>query len=253
MLHKISLYYFSPTGGTKKAGETFCQEMAGQVEVIDLGVPKQTVREPEGEVVVFAAPVFGGRIPKLVTDKIRKLHGNGKRAVTLAVYGTRAYEDALLELNRAVEGQGFQVAASAALIARHSIVPEVGAGRPDEKDQEEIRDFAKSVLEKLRTSFQGTVKVPGNDPYKEAMNMPATPISLPVCNQCKRCVSICPAEAISISDGMVTTDTEACILCMACTVACPQGARILPPPLQEQMNEKLGALKTVRRENEFYL
>lgn len=85
------------------------------------------------------------------------------------------------------------------------------------------------------------------------MNMPATPISLPVCNQCKRCVSICPAEAISISDGMVTTDTEACILCMACTVACPQGARILPPPLQEQMNEKLGALKTVRRENEFYL
>ena len=77
------------------------------------------------------------------------------------------------------------MAASAALIARHSIVPEVGAGRPDEKDQEEIRDFAKSVLEKLRTSFQGTVKVPGNDPYKEAMNMPATPISLPVCNQCK--------------------------------------------------------------------
>jgi ferredoxin len=146
--------------------------------------------------------VFGGRIPKLVTDKIRKLHGNGKRAVTLAVYGTRAYEDALLELNRAVEGQGFQVAASAALIARHSIVPEVGAGRPDEKDQEEIRDFAKSVLEKLRTSFQGTVKVPGNDPYKEAMNMPATPISLPVCNQCKRCVSICPAEAIYLGrDG----------------------------------------------------
>ena len=45
MLHKISLYYFSPTGGTKKAGETFCQEMAGKVEVIDLGVPKQTVRE----------------------------------------------------------------------------------------------------------------------------------------------------------------------------------------------------------------
>lgn len=37
MLHKISLYYFSPTGGTKKAGETFCQEMAGKVEVIDLG------------------------------------------------------------------------------------------------------------------------------------------------------------------------------------------------------------------------
>ena len=69
MLHKISLYYFSPTGGTKKAGETFCQEMAGKVEVIDLGVPKQTVREPEREVVVFAAPVFGGRIPKLVTDK----------------------------------------------------------------------------------------------------------------------------------------------------------------------------------------
>ena len=40
---------------------------------------------------------------------------------------------------------------------------------------------------------------------------------------------------------------------MACTAACPENARVLPAPLQETMEQKLGALKDVRRENEVFL
>ena len=36
-----------------------------------------------------------------------------------------------------MEQRGFQVIGSAALVARHSIVPEVGEGRPDEQDRKE--------------------------------------------------------------------------------------------------------------------
>lgn len=124
MLNRTELYYFSPTGGTKEVGEIFCGEISENVKLVDLGEPKSMVEEAQSELIVAAVPVFGGRIPAVAAKKLSELDGRGKKAVTLAVYGTRAYEDALLELNNVLEERGFQIAASAALIARHSIVPE---------------------------------------------------------------------------------------------------------------------------------
>lgn len=133
----------------------------------------------------MAAPVFGGRIPAFVAEKLKKIDGAGKKAVTFAVYGVRAYEDALAELNDAAAAWGFQVIASAAAVAQHSIVPSVGAGRPDEKDAAEIQEFARKVLDKLAQGPDAAFEVPGNRPYKQWGGMPAAPISLPSCNQCK--------------------------------------------------------------------
>lgn len=253
MLNRTELYYFSPTGGTKKAGEIFCRGISENVELVDLGSRDAAARQPDSELVVVAAPVFGGRIPAIVAEKLNGLDGNGKKAVTLAVYGNRAYEDALLELNDVLEERGFRVAASAALIAQHSIVPEVGKGRPDEQDREAILGFAQKVLDKVEPGAESPVKVPGNHPYKDGMSMAVSPLSLPSCVQCKKCVSVCPTGAIRLENDTVATDPEQCILCMACTAACSEQARILPPPLQEQMGQMLGALKSVRRENEFFL
>lgn len=253
MLNRTELYYFSPTGGTKEVGEIFCGEISENVKLVDLGQPKSMVEEAQSELIVAAVPVFGGRIPAVAAKKLSELDGRGKKAVTLAVYGTRAYEDALLELNNVLEERGFQIAASAALIARHSIVPEVGKGRPDEQDRKEIAKFAQKVLEKLEKNSEDSVKVPGNYPYKAEMNMGVTPVSLSDCNQCGKCASVCPTEAIQMEKSGAVTSPEKCILCMACVYACPSQARVLPHPLQEKMDQMLGALKSVRRENEFFL
>ncbi len=252
MINQVELYYFSPTGGTKKAANIFCEGMAENVKLIDLGVKEET-RQPEGDVVVIAAPVFGGRIPGVVSEKISKIDGKGKKVVTLVVFGNRAYEDALLELNDVSEKCGFQVIASAALIAQHSMAPEVGKGRPDAKDEEVILDFAKKVLDKIENGSGDKVEVPGNRPYKDEMNMPAAPISLDACNHCGVCASYCPVDAIKIDGDNVSTDIGKCILCMACVAQCPAHARILPPPLEEKMEQLLGPLKGVRNENEFFI
>lgn len=253
MLNLTELYYFSPTGGTRKAGKIFCDGISENVKTVDLGIKDKAVEQSESELIVVAAPVFGGRIPAIAAEKLKGLDGNGKTAVTLVVYGNRAYEDALLELNNIVEERGFRVAASAALVAQHSMAPEVAKGRPDEQDSISILEFAGKVLEKIENGFEDQVKVPGNYPYKDEMNMPVTPISLPNCNQCGKCSSACPAGAIKLEGDAVITSPETCILCMACTSACPEQARILPPPLQEQMEQRLGALKSVHRENEYFL
>lgn len=41
-------------------------------------------------------------------------------------------------------------------------------------------------------------------------------------------------------------------MAIACVAACPTKMRILPPPLQDGMTQKLCALKDMRRKNEFY-
>lgn len=152
-----------------------------------------------------------------------------------------------------MEKRGFCVTASAALVAQHSMVPEVGKERPDKHDRDEILDFAKKVLEKIEKGIENTIKVPGNYPYKERMDMPVTPVCMATCNRCGTCIAACPMQAIENNADEVITSAKKCILCMKCTVVCPNQARILPPPLQEKMNQMLDALKTVHRENEYFL
>ncbi len=252
MIQMMDFYYFSPTGGTKKAGSILANAMAGQVNLIDLG-KAEPLKEGGCGTVLIAAPVFGGRIPAFVSEKIKSLNGSGKTAVTMVVYGVRAYDDALLELNDVVTEAGFRIAGSAAVVAQHSIVPFVGIGRPDDQDVKDLMTFASDVLTKLEKGTISKIHVPGNRPYKEIMNLPAAPVCLPSCISCGTCMVVCPVGAMKMEENKITTDVQKCILCMACTAACPSNARILPPPLQESMNEKLGQLKDVHRDNEFYL
>lgn len=250
MLKTIDFYYFSPTGGTKKAGEVLAFEIAEVVNEVNLA--EKGVNNPGSDVVVVAAPVFGGRIPTIVSEKIAKFNGEGKKAITAVVYGVRAYEDALLELNDVMKKSGFEVIASAALVAQHSIVNEVGAGRPDKADIAEIKQFAKHILSTIKEGKTGIVTVPGNRPYKDRMKVSATPISLSTCGDCGYCASICPSEAILNTSGEMITDVNKCIMCMACVAKCPTNSRILPPNIQDGMTQKLAAFKDIQRENEFF-
>lgn len=250
MSDKMEVYYFSPTGGTKKVSDIFAAAIGKDAVWHDLGDKQTPTEQPQGELIIVAAPVFAGRIPSVVREKIKTLAGEGKQAVTIAVYGNRAYEDALLEMNDMLIQGGFTVIAAAAFVAQHSIVPEVGAGRPDAEDEKEIRIFAEAV--KNSTSAEN-IHVPANRPYKPGMNVQVTPLSLPSCTACGACAKICPTDAIANVDGKIATDAAKCILCMACVHACPLQARILPTPLQEKTDNMLAAFRDIRNKNEVFL
>lgn len=245
--------YFSPTGGTKKAALYLTEGLGKEIKEVDLSDPDFKGAEFEkDDLVIVAAPAFGGRIPALMAERLKRTAGKGAAAVTAAVYGNRAYEDVLVELNDALEEQGFEPCASAAVLAEHSMVREVAAGRPDEKDHEELSGFGAQILKKLEAEEITRPKVPGNRPHKEWKKMPAVPVNGSGCTGCGLCVGLCPSGAISKENPSVT-DPKKCILCLRCIAVCPSGAKKLPEPVQEMLNQKLLPLKGIRKENELFL
>lgn len=247
--------YFSPTGGTKRAALMLGAALPGASPAveIDLSAP-QLPRQcfTPDDVVIFAMPVFGGRLPALAVQKLAAMQGSGTKAIALVAYGNRAYEDALLELSEALTKQGFIVVAAAAVLAEHSMLRTVAAGRPNADDQQQLSDFAHRVAAKLQTDPTALTAIPGNHPYKEWQQMPVTPVASAACNGCGICAATCPSQAIP-KDHPQTTDAAKCILCLRCTVICPQQARALPAQAQAALAQKLGALQGIHKENEFFI
>ena len=110
-------------------------------------------------------------------EYLQNISGDNTPAALVATYGCREYEDALLELKTEVESRGFKVIGAAAFPAEHSIVPTIGARRPNKTDLKTIAEFGVDLNRRIRKeeSFDHiNLQVPGSTPYKkyEKMHFP---------------------------------------------------------------------------------
>lgn len=223
---------FSPTGGTQRVVDSITAEWGNSVSKIDLTNTKidYTGLELEkDDIALIAVPSYGGRVPSIAAHRIAEIHGNQALCVIVCVYGNRAYEDTLIELNDIATQCNFKVVAAIAAIAEHSIMHQYASGRPDNHDKEELHSFARKILEKIKdtdTSHQSAfqIPIPGNRPYKKAGQAALLPKANNHCIRCGLCVEACPAQAISI-ENLKTADSKKCISCMRCVTKCPQSAR----------------------------
>lgn len=260
-----TLAYFSPTRTTKSIVEGIGRGLPVEdVAHVDLTVPRTAPREhvaAADELVVIGAPVYSGRLPRVAEARLRRLRGQGTPAVVVVVYGNRAYEDALLELQDLAEAQGFHVVAGGAFIGEHSFSTErvpIAMSRPDEEDLQQAVAFGRAVGRKLRAAEDGTAlttpEVPGRHPYRErGQPMTIAPVTdADLCILCGRCAEVCPVEAVTVDED-VRTDAEACTICCACVKACPTDARRVENQKLLEIAARLSANYAARREPETYL
>lgn len=237
--------HFSPTGTTVKVARTIVHGSGCPVREVDLSAPVAPIMVGTDEILLAAVPVFGGRVPAVALERLSALNGNGQPAVAVAVYGNRAFDDALLELKDALEASGFQVVAAGAFIAEHSIARSIATGRPDAHDLEIARNFGADVMKKLEDEKLTSIQVPGDPAYREKPGKPSPhPAAGEACVSCGTCAKICPLGAIPL-DTPSKTDGNKCINCMRCVSVCPRKARSLPDAMLAAVE---GMLKQVASE-----
>ena len=176
-------------------------------------------------------------------------------AQLVVVYGNRAYEKALAELDAFASERGFKVIAGATFVGEHSYSTEqnpIAVGRPDADDLQ----FAETFGAKIRTKIEAAadmdklyavdvsrIQRPRQAFFplfrflrkvvklrKSGVPMPRIPaVDAELCNHCGYCAAHCPAGAIAKGDEC-NTDAEKCIRCCACVKGCPQKARTFDTP-----------------------
>lgn len=225
MLHT---YYFSASNTTEKIAKAIADNLLPEAAHHNITAPRaDDVASPGKEdVVLFAAPVYAGRIPAIAAEKFRKITGEEQKCVVIVVYGNRDYDDALLELCDLATENGFCVIAAAAFVAQHCIFPKVAATRPDAGDMIKIAEFSSMVRDSLEAGRMLDINtVKGNRPYKIPAAVPLTPlVRKDKCRECGKCFRECPAGAIS-KDNFHITEAEKCISCSRCITVCPDNAR----------------------------
>ena len=246
---------FSPTGGTRKVSGLVAGALDKNTVTVDLtdsGLDFSAVSMTEDDVAVISVPAYAGRIPAVVADRLGMVHGNGARAVLVCVYGNRAFEDTLVELEDVAKRAGFRVVAAVSAIAEHSVARQFAAGRPDAQDVAQLSEFAQRIRQKLLDGAASEPSIPGNRPYKQAGGHSMVPHATEDCISCGACAALCPVRAIDKDDPR-QVDGEACISCMRCIAVCPRGARKLDPNKLSAVSQMLSKVCVVRKECELFI
>ena len=241
---------FSPTGGTEKVAHIIGGYWSEKTVKIDLSDSKMDFSKcniSKEDQVLVAMPSFGGRAPAVAIERLKKIAGNGAKCTLVCVYGNRAYEDTLVEMEDVAKESGFQVVAAVAAVAEHSIMPQYAAGRPDASDKKQLEQFAEQIAGKA----EGAVSIPGNHPYKKAGGAGLVPKPTKDCVKCGLCAERCPVQAID--PASFTADAKKCISCMRCVKQCPNQARKANSAMVSIAAMAIKKACSVRKENELFL
>lgn len=299
-ISRIYKIYFSPTGTTEKVVSALATSLASSLATAlrsalpakhsalevcsyDFTLPSARESFPQltaEDLVLFGMPTYAGRLPNLMLPYLKEyLQGCGALAVPVVTFGNRNFDNSLIEIRDLLETHGFHTIAAAACSCEHSFSYELGAGRPDEDDITEIRNFACRIVSKLVEGFDnGSGGSNGGAPIATPVAVPGVPAgqdhggyyqprdrhgvfidirkvkpltAMEKCTQCGFCAEVCPMGAIDHED--VGSVPGICIKCGACTKKCPTQAKYYEDPGYLYHKTELEEMYARRAANAFFL
>ena len=223
----LKVAYFSPTGGTKKAAEMLATMLSQNPEYIDLTrrkFRKQKQYFGKKDLLLAAAPVYGGQLPQLKEALFTNLKGDHTPCILMSAYGNRDFDDTLAQMKDILEARGFYCIGAIAPIIPHIYSEKLGADRPNAEDEKVFRRFAVTVKQRLENRLEESLMIPGNpNPEPKTMKPVVHYFDETKCKGCQTCVQKCPTSAIDKDTYQIKE--EFCVGCLRCERVCPGGAR----------------------------
>lgn len=228
---------YSPCGSTMAVARAVARGTGLPVTELDLARS-----DPEGrhfapdELVVLAAPTYGGRLSARAEERMAPLAGAFSPAVAVAAYGDRDPGTCAYEIQELARAAGMAPVAAIEAPCTHVMVAALGAGRPSVADLAVLEGFGAEVAASL-----------GGDGGPFGRHLPLEPrtgadpdclelgfhgvCDPSACVGCGACAHACPGGCIPVDEPYLT-DTSRCDGCCACIAVCPVGARHLDDGLR---------------------
>lgn len=265
---KLHSIIFSPTRTSAKIAASIASGInevkACPVTTCDLTSAPQTISLHQDDIAIIAAPVYGGKIAPITKERMSRITADSTPCILVAVYGNRAFENALNDMAAFVRGLGFRPIAAGAFVGEHSYSTEqypIATGRPDVEDLNVAAEFGRTVgrrmtadaLQEIDTTQLHDIAIPEESMknfinfvmgyQKQQKESPRTylpELDESLCNGCGTCADVCPTSAI---DETHHVDATKCIKCCACVKICPTGARSLKSPFAPVLSANFSARK----------
>jgi len=239
MAKTIGITCFSPTGTTRTICKAVAKGMGSEnPKMLDMTFPdtraaitaNPSIALDGIDHLIVGAPVYVGKLPPLVQECLKTLHGNGKECTAIVVYGNRDYGVSLHKMAGILLEDGFTVVAAATFIGHHSvsdIIP-VAVGRPDNSDIKKAMEFGANLLSASRQLSIKDIPLQMDFASKSctySMDKPFYDEGL--CSQCGECAEVCPLGLISADTGKYFSEAaqKQCLGCKACVKSCAPKAR----------------------------
>lgn len=256
----ISSIFFSGSGNTKEIAyfsRTYINKILKNSVIkkdIDLSLSpiNSELLYTKDDLLIISFPVYSGRVPKYLMESIENIKGNKTPCIILQTYGNRDFDDSLIEMKTLLENKSFIILGCCSIVARHSIFPEVGKNRPNEKDLDLLKEFLRLSTDKLSSKNFNEFSVPGNKEYKKYTKTKLYPTANLNCTRCNKCIIFCPVHAISI-DNPFLMDQDKCIACGKCINVCSYNARGYFTEEYKTLNENFIKNNSKPKKSSYYL
>jgi len=242
--------YFSGTGNSRYALETFLQMYDVEAKALSIEEEGMTEKIKEHEEIVFSYPVQYSTVPKILRDFVIKnstLWG-GKKVFIIATMGMFSGDGAGV-LGRLLQKYGAEVIGGLHLKMPDSICDEKVLKRPLEKNIESVKNAENKIEKAVKSMKNGSPPREGIGwiyrmagffgqrfyfGHKTKNYTDKLKINTQKCISCGKCTKICPMNNIACVDGKMVSGDK-CTMCYRCVNRCPaQAITLLGKEVVEQ-------------------